>query len=44
MTVAAQREGKRRTVAHMEITERYSDHCACLWVNTLVVEKYSRFL
>ena len=24
--------------------ERYLDHRTCLWVNTLVVEKYSRFL
>jgi len=24
--------------------ERYLDYHACLWVNTLVVEKYSRFL
>jgi len=24
--------------------KRYSDHCTYLWINTLIIEKYSRFL
>jgi len=28
----------------VKLRERYLDHYTCLWINTLVVEKYSRFL